>query len=145
MDWFFNCAKVYSNSIWFVVFDSMYVITGYVICCAKCHFLSFLPFSSITMPRYCKMLPVTKTPENSTFPLFHMKMRYSSHNHASKSYSTIVEWIFSNCINRTNTVNTRVHITHYALFGKHHLLLLVNLIYYHLPHYPYYANYYTIL
>ena len=45
------------------------LITWYVSCCAKCQFLPFLPVSSITMPRSWKMLTVSKTPENSTFPL----------------------------------------------------------------------------
>ena len=66
------------------------------------------------------MLTVSKTPENSTLQAFHMKMRYLSHDYASQSYSTIVEWIFSNCINRTNTVHTRVRVTHYMIFAKHH-------------------------
>ena len=64
---------------------------------------------------------ILKTPENSTFPLFHIKMRYLSHDYASQSYSTVVEWIFSNCINRTSTVNTRVRVTYYMIFVKHPL------------------------
>ena len=58
-----------------------------------------------------------------------MKMRYLSHDYASKSYATIIEQKFSNCINRINTVNTRVRVTHYAIFGKHHLHIPVNTIY----------------
>ena len=50
-----------------------------------------------------------------------MKMRYLSHDYASKSYSTIIEQNFSNCINRINTINTRVRVTHYAIFGKPYL------------------------
>ena len=50
-----------------------------------------------------------------------MKMRYLSHDYASKSYSTIIEQNFSNCINRTNTVHTRVRVTYYMIFCKHHL------------------------
>ena len=46
-----------------------YAITWSVNCCAKCQFHPFLLFSSISMPPSWKMLPVTKTPENSTFPL----------------------------------------------------------------------------
>lgn len=65
-------------------------ITGYVICCARRHFLPFLPFSSRTMPPSWEMLSAAKTPENSTFPLFHMKMRYLSHDNASQSYTTKV-------------------------------------------------------
>lgn len=38
-----------------LLFDD-YAITGYVVCCAKCQFLPFLPFPSITMPPYWKML-----------------------------------------------------------------------------------------
>ena len=107
----------------------MCMITWCVNCCAKCQFHPFLPFSSITMPPSWKMLLVAKTPENSTFPLFHMKMRYLSHDYASQSYSTIIEQNFSNCINRINTVHTRVRVTHYMIFGKHHLHLPVNTIY----------------
>ena len=55
-----------------------------------------------------------------------MKIRYLSHDYASKSYSTIIEQNFSNCINRSNTVHTRVRVTCYIFFGKHHLLLPVN-------------------
>ena len=136
------------ETMWLVVDDKTYLITGCTICCAKCQFPPFLPFSSITMPRYWKMLSVEKTPTNSTFPLFHMKIRYLSHDYASKSYSTIVEWIFSNCINRTNTVNTRVRVTYYMIFGKPYL----HTIYTpftptsksHLFNYPYYTNYYPI-
>ena len=58
-----------------------------------------------------------------------MKMRYLSHDYASQSYSTIIEQNFSNCINRSNTVHTRVRVTHYAIFGKPHLHIPVNLIY----------------
>ena len=50
-----------------------------------------------------------------------MKMRYLSHDYASKSYSTIIEQKFFNCINRFNTVHTRVRVTHYMIFVKHHL------------------------
>ena len=96
------------------------------------------------MPPSLKMLLVSKTPENSTFPLFHMKIRYLSHDYASQSYSTIIEQKFFNCINRTNTVYIRVRVTCYIFFGKHNLPLPVNLIYYHLLNYPYYTNYYTI-
>lgn len=124
---------------WCVSYGNLYDITGYVICCAKCQFPPFLPFSSITMPPPWKILPVSKTPENSTFPLFHMKMRYLSHDYASQSYSTIIEQKFSNCINRTNTVHTRVRVTHYVIFGKHHLPHTSK---HHLLNYPYYTNYY---
>ena len=41
---------------WCVICWSLYDITSYVICCAKCHFLPFLPASSITMPPSWKML-----------------------------------------------------------------------------------------
>ena len=47
---------------------------------------------------------------------------------------------FYNCINRSNTVNTRVRVTHYMIFCKHHLPLPVNPIYYHLLNYPYYTT-----
>ena len=53
------------QAMWFV-YEICGLITWYVSCCAKCHFPPFLPFSSITMPRYWKMLPVSKTPENNT-------------------------------------------------------------------------------
>ena len=117
------------------------LITSCASCCAKCHFHPFLPVSSITMPPSWKMLPIAKTPENSTFPLFHMKMRYLSHDYASKSYSTTIEQNFFNCINRSNTVNTRVRVTHYIIFGKPHLLHHRKS---HLLNYPYYTNCYTI-
>ena len=68
-------------------------------------------------------------------------MRYLSYKYASKSYSTIVEENFSSCINRSNTVHTRVRVTWYEFFSKPYLLLPVNLIYYHLLNYPYYTNY----
>mgnify|MGYP001775010028 CR=1 FL=1 len=58
-----------------------------------------------------------------------MKMRYLSHDYASKSYSTIIEQNFFNCINRTNTVYTRVRVTHCMIFGKPYLHIPVNLIY----------------
>ena len=74
-----------------------------------------------------------------------MKIRYLSHDYASKSYSTIIEQNFYNCINRTNTVHTRVRVTCYIFFGKHHLPLPVNLIYYHLLNYPYYTISYHII
>ena len=73
-----------------------------------------------------------------------MKIRYLSHDYASKSYSTIIEQNFYNCINRSNTVNTRVRVTHCMIFSKqpfpHHskshllsftqLSILYQLIYY---------------
>ena len=62
-----------------------------------------------------------------------MKMRYLSHDYAIQSYSTIIEQNFSNCINRTNTVYTRVRVTRYMIFGKHHL-----------SNPPYYLTYYQI-
>ena len=65
------CVIMVLYGAWFfATCDNMHLITGYVNCCAKCHFHPFLPFSSITMPRYCKILSVAKTPENSTFPLY---------------------------------------------------------------------------
>ena len=33
--------------------------------------------------------------------------------------TTLIVQNFSNCINRASTVNTRVRVTHYAIFGKH--------------------------
>ena len=41
------------HAMWFrdVDYLSLYDITGCVVCCAKCQFHPFLPFSSITMPR----------------------------------------------------------------------------------------------
>ena len=70
-----------------------------------------------------------------------MKMRYLSHDHTSKSYSTIIEQNFSNCINRTNTVHTRVRITHCIIFGKPQFTPTSKS---HLLNYPYYTNYYDI-
>lgn len=49
-------------------------ITSYVVCCAKCHFLPFLPFSSRTMPRSWKFLAVTKTPTNSSLWAYYDKI-----------------------------------------------------------------------
>ena len=60
------------EDIWFAVDDKTYLITWCVICCAKCHFHPFLPFSSITMPPSWKMLPAAKTPENSTLRAYHL-------------------------------------------------------------------------
>ena len=135
------CGLLTLRVVWFV-YEICELITWYVSCCAKCHFPPFLPFSSITMPPSWKILLIAKTPENSTFPLFHMKMRYLSHDYASKSYSTIIEQNFFNCINRSNTVHTRVRVTHYMIFGKPYL---PNYSKSHLLNYPYYTIQYTLL
>ena len=60
--------------MWLVVDDKTYLITCCVICCAKCHFLPFLPSSSISQPPSWKMLPVSKTPENSTLRAYQDKI-----------------------------------------------------------------------
>ena len=129
------------HGIGFVVDD---LITWCVVCCAKCHFHPFLPFSSITMPRYWKMLPVAKTPENSTLRAYRLIMRINPILQAfffrllrsSRNFTTVSISQYS---------DTRVHITHCIIFGKPYLLLPVNTIYHHSKHnllnYPYYTNY----
>ena len=105
------------HGVWFV----FCMVTSCASCCAKCHFLPFLPFSSITMPRSWKMLPVQKTPKNSTLQAYHMKMRYLSHDYASKS-CLLHQTDFLDHKNRS-IYNGRyiTRVTYYMVFVKHHL------------------------
>ena len=52
--------------------------------------------------------------------------------------TTLIVQNFSNCINRINTVNTRVRVTCYAFFGKPYFPHTSKS---HLLNYPYYINY----
>ena len=74
-----------------------------------------------------------------------MKMRYLSHDYASKSYSTIIEQNFSNCINRLVQFIRAYVLPDMQFLVNHIYLHLVNLIYYHLLNYPYYTISYHIL
>ena len=72
-----NAITGYVICCWNIVIDNCMIcglITSCVICCAKCQFHTFLPASSITMPPSCKMLPVAKTPENSTLRAYQIKI-----------------------------------------------------------------------
>ena len=99
------------------------VVTWYVICCAKCHFLPFLPFSSITMPPSWKMLEVSKTPENSTLwaSLLVLPAYDTKRSHFLHYRTKIREW-------RIGIDGQNLIVARYAL---HNMIFLVNTIYYH--------------
>ena len=67
---------------WNIIIDNCVIwslITSYVICCAKCHFHPFQFLSSISQPPSWKMLPVAKTPKNSTLQAIFIKNRIESY------------------------------------------------------------------
>ena len=121
---------------------SLYDITSYVICCAKCHLHPFLPFSSITMPPSWKMLSVQKTPENSTLQAYRLIMRINPILYAFFSDDSDRPEIFQ-LYQSASIVIHILRVTQYLIFSKHNLPLSVNLIYYHLLNYPYYTKYAT--
>ena len=118
------------------------MITWYVVCCAKCHFLPFLPFSSITYPPSWKMLPVEKTPTNSTLRAYRFILPvYDTIRSHFRHYRTkIRKWqIKIDGAKIQYVVRCALHIYHFLV--NNHFPHLVNLIYYHLLNYSYYINY----
>ena len=109
------------HGVWIVVDDKTYLITWYVICCAKCQFLPFLPFSSITIPRYWKLLPVAKTPENSTLRVYRLiLLAYDTIRCHFRHYRTkIRKWRIG--IDSQKLYCSTPRITHIEFFSKHHL------------------------
>lgn len=104
-----------------IVIDRMrmiHMITWYVACCAKYHFHPFQFFSSITMPPSWKMLPVTKTPENSTLQAIFIK-------NGIESYFIILFHTISHFVVKTTKKyvskkwDTYARIRYYTLFAKH--------------------------
>ena len=99
------------------------MVTGYVVCCAKCQFLPFLQFSSITTPPSWKMLPVAKTPENSTLRAFcHILPAYDAIRCLFRHYRTKIRkmkdrnrrgknWIVARCA---------LHISHFLVNTIYH-------------------------
>ena len=137
------CFFVWLHVVLVVVIDRMRMITWYMVCCAKCQFPPFLPFSSITMPPSWKMLTVSKTPENSTLRAYRLILPAYDTIRSHFLYYRTKFWKWQIKIDSLKSIyNTR-----YTLHDMHFLVNtiyyhLVNLIYYHLPNYPYYTNYY---
>ena len=136
---------VWLQVLWFV-YEICGLITWYVSCCAKCHFHPFLPFSSITKPRYCKMLPVQKTPVNSTLQAYRLVLPgYDTIRSHFRHYRTKNR----KCQIRIDgskiwyVARYTLHILHF-LVNNHLPISKHNLPHYskyHLLNYPYYINY----
>ena len=121
-----------------------------MICCAKCHFHPFLPFSSISQPPSWKMLPSQKTPENSTLRAFcHILPAYDTKRSHFRHCRTKIRKMQIKIDGPKNgyVVCYALHVLHFLInnhslhYSKHHLPIIVNLIYYHYLHYSYYINY----
>ena len=116
--------------MWIVVDDKTYLITCCVICCAKCHFLPFLPVSSISHPPSWKMLPVAKTPENSTLRAYHLVLpAYDTIRGHFWHYRTkIREWrIGIDGAKNWSVARCALHVLNFLV---NTIYLLVNTIYY---------------
>ena len=120
--WCVNCCYLWLQAMW-IVYEICGLITGCASCCAKCHFLPFLPFSSISQPPSWKMLPVAKTPENSTFPLYSPILpAYDTKRSHFRHYRTkIREWRIR-IDGAKKWICSTPRITHIAFFGNHHSL-----------------------
>ena len=104
---------------------SLYDITSYVVCCAKCHFLPFLPASSISQPPYWKMLPVAKTPENSTLRAYRLILpAYDTKRSHFRHYRTKIR--------KMADQNRRVKIWYVVRYALHISHFLVNTIYHNI-------------
>ena len=110
-------------------------ITWYMVCCAKCHFLPFLPFLSKTYAPSQKMLPVTKTPTNSTFHRYRLILP------AFVGFPTKFFDLWSQAENFSivsidcSTICSTLRITRVARFGKHNPLY----------HFTYYQKSYNLI
>ena len=130
------CGLLTLRVVWFVVFC---MVTCCASCCAKCQFHPFLPFSSITMPRSWKILPVSKTPENSTLWAYRLILpTYDTKRSHFLHYRTKIRKMQIR-IDGQNLICSMLRITHIAFFGKHHLPHYSKS---HLLKYPYYTKYY---
>ena len=118
-----------------------------MICCAKCHFHPFQFLSSISQPPSWKMLPVAKTPKNSTLQAIFIKNRI-------ESYFILLFHTISHSVVMTTKKyvskkwDTYARVRYYTLFGKHSLHILPTYIYflsqYHLPYLYNTTNIYTV-
>ena len=124
--WYVSCC-------WNVTDDKTYLITGCTICCAKCQFHPFLPFSSITMPPSWKMLPVQKTPVNSTLRAYRLIIPvfvgFPTSLHIVDQNRQVRNWKIDSLKSIYNTRYT-LHISHFLV--NHIYPTIVNTIYYHL-------------
>lgn len=113
--------------LWFV-YEICGLITWYVSCCAKCQFHPFLPASSISQPPSWKMLPVAKTPENSTLRAYRLILpAYDTIRSHFLHYRTKI-WKMQIKID-ISKLDSPARVTWYAFFGKHYLHSQVNTIY----------------
>ena len=121
-----------------------------MICCAKCQFPPFLPSSSITMPPSWKILSVEKTPTNSTLRAYRLILpAYDTKRSHFRHYRTKIRKMQIRIDGSKNWYVARcaLHVLYFLVNNnfpiiKHNFPHLVNLIYYHLLNYPYYANCY---
>ena len=139
---------VWLQVVWFV-YEICGLITLYVSCCAKCHFLPFLPASSITMPRSWKILSVEKTPTNSTLLAYHLILpAYDTKRSHFRHYRTKIRKMAdqNRRVKIWYVVRYALHISHFLVinhslhYSKYYLLIIVNLIYYYLLNYPYHIT-----
>ena len=108
--------------VWFVVIDRMRMVTSCASCCAKCHFHPFLSFSSITMPPSWKMLPSSKTPENSTLWAYRLILSaYDTIRSHFRYYRTKIRKWQIKIEGAKKWICSTSRITWCAFFGKHHL------------------------
>ena len=111
----------------------------------KCHFRPFLPSSSRSQPPSWKLLPVAKTPENSTLRAYRLILpAYDTIRSHFRHYRTKIRKMTDQNRRVKNQVCSTLRITCIVFFSKHYLPIIVNTIYYHLLNYPYYTNYDTI-
>ena len=113
------------------------------------HFYHFHPYPSPRPGKCCHLKKRRKTALCGRIALLYQHMI---------PYGVIfgiIEQKFENGRSKSidqNWICSMLRITYIAFFGKPYLhrpvntisLHIVNLIYYHLPNYPYYTNYYTI-
>ena len=112
--------EIYGLITWYVSCClNDYAITWSVICCAKCQFPPFLPFSSITMPRSWEILLSWKTPENSTFLLFRAIYGHQNDHTVSLHIVDQNRLIRNPKIDSLKSICNMLRVTWYALFGRH--------------------------